>query len=91
MCIRDRFLTLGDPTVYSTYMYIHKKIQNFGYDAEIVSGIPSFCAVAAKMGISLSEKAEELHVIPAVYQIEEGICLLYTSRINPFTLPHSDS
>ena len=24
------FLTLGDPTVYSTYMYIHKKIQNFG-------------------------------------------------------------
>lgn len=67
------FLTLGDPTVYSTYMYIHKKIQKLGYETEIVSGIPSFCAVAAKMGISLSEKAEELHVIPAVYQIEEGM------------------
>ena len=67
------FLTLGDPTVYSTYIYIHKKILEKGLDAEIVSGIPSFCAVAAKMGISLTEKSEELHVIPAVYQIEEGM------------------
>lgn len=67
------FLTLGDPTVYSTYIYIHKKIVKRGLEAEIVSGIPSFCAVAAKMGISLAEKAEELHVIPAVYQIEEGM------------------
>lgn len=67
------FLTLGDPTVYSTYIYIHKKIQKRGLETEIVSGIPSFCAVAAKMGISLVEKAEELHVIPAVYQIDEGM------------------
>lgn len=70
MCV---FLTLGDPTVYSTYIYIHKKILARGFEAEIVSGIPSFCAVAAKMGISLVEKAEELHVIPAVYQFQEGM------------------
>ena len=67
------FLTLGDPTVYSTYIYIHKKILERGLEAESVSGIPSFCAVAAKMGSSLTEKAEELHVIPAIYQIEEGM------------------
>lgn len=70
MCV---FLTLGDPTVYSTYIYIHKKILERGLEAEIVSGIPSFCAVAAKMGISLVEKSEELHVIPAVYQFQEGM------------------
>ena len=38
------FVTLGDPTVYSTYLYIHRKIAGMGYETAIVSGIPSFCA-----------------------------------------------
>ncbi len=69
------FLTLGDPTVYSTYIYVHKRIQQMGYEVEIVSGITSFCAVAAKLNISLVEKAEPLHVIPASYQIEDALKL----------------
>lgn len=69
------FLTLGDPTVYSTYIYIHKRIAGLGYDTEIVSGITSFCAVAARLNMGLVEKAEPLHVIPASYQIEESITL----------------
>ena len=28
------FLTLGDPSVYSTYMYLHKRILKMGYEAE---------------------------------------------------------
>ena len=40
------FLTLGDPTVYSTYLYVHKRLQEMGYEVEILSGITSFCAVA---------------------------------------------
>ncbi|MDD7740350.1 MAG: precorrin-2 C(20)-methyltransferase [Fusicatenibacter sp.] len=69
------FLTLGDPTVYSTYLYVHKRVLNHGYGAEIVSGISSFCAAAATLSIGLVEKAEELHVIPASYQIEEALKL----------------
>lgn len=69
------FLTLGDPCVYSTYLYVHKRILEKGYQAEIVSGITSFCAAAARLNIGLSEKAEELHVIPASYQIEEALKL----------------
>lgn len=69
------FLTLGDPTVYSTYIYVHKRICELGYETEIVSGIPSFCAVAARLNMSLVEKAEPLHVIPASYQIEEALKL----------------
>lgn len=69
------FLTLGDPTVYSTYMYVHKRIQEMGYETEIVSGITSFCAVAARLNMSLVEKAEPLHVIPASYQIEDALKL----------------
>lgn len=69
------FLTLGDTTVYSTYLYVHKKVQQMGYDVEIVSGITSFCAVAARLNMGLVEKSEELHVIPASYQIEEALKL----------------
>ena len=69
------FLTLGDPTVYSTYLYVHKKILERGLKAEIVSGITSFCAVAARLNMGLVEKAEPLHVIPASYQIEEALKL----------------
>lgn len=65
------FLTLGDPTVYSTYLYVHKKILERGYEAEIVSGITSFCAVAARLNMGLVEMAEPLHVIPATYKAEE--------------------
>lgn len=69
------FLTLGDPTIYSTYLYLHKIITKQGYETQIVSGIPSFCAVAARLNIGLVEKAQELHIIPASYQIEEGLQL----------------
>ena len=69
------FLTLGDPTVYATYIYIHKRVEKAGYDTEIISGITSFCAVAARLNIGLVEKAEPLHVIPASYQIEEALKL----------------
>lgn len=36
------FLTLGDPTVYSTYLYVHQELREAGYQTEIESGIPSF-------------------------------------------------
>ncbi len=67
------FLTLGDPTIYSTYMYVHQKIRARGYETEVVSGIPSFCAAAACMNIPLTEWNEELHVIPAVHNIEQDL------------------
>lgn len=68
-------LTLGDPTVYSTYMYIHQKVVADGYHAEIISGITSFCAVAARLGESLVEREEQLHVIPSNYQFEDTLKL----------------
>ena len=69
------FLTLGDPTVYSTYIYVHQRIAKKGFVTEIISGITSFCAVAARMNIGLVEKEEMLHVIPASYEIEDALKL----------------
>ncbi len=70
------FLTLGDPTVYSTYWYVHKRVAARGYTAELVPGVPSFCAAAAAMGRALCEDGEMLHVIPATHgKAEEGLSL----------------
>ena len=43
------FITLGCPTVYATCIYVHKLVLKAGYDAELVAGVTSFCAVAAKL------------------------------------------
>ena len=40
---------------------------------EIVSGIPSFCAAAAKLNMSIVMGAQQLHIIPAAYQVKEGL------------------
>jgi precorrin-2/cobalt-factor-2 C20-methyltransferase len=64
------FITLGDPTVYSTYMYLHKVLKHEGYETEIVPGITSFCASAARAGISLGENKETIAVVPSAYECE---------------------
>lgn len=68
-------LNLGDVTVYSTCLYIHKLVKAAGYHTELVNGIPSFCAVAARLDMGLVERSQQLHVLPASYQIEEGLKL----------------
>ena len=69
------FITLGDPTVYATYMYVHKMVTDDGYPTEIVSGIPSFCAVAAKLNISLAEGSQMLHIVPSSHGIESALTM----------------
>lgn len=61
------FLTLGDPSVYSTYMYLHRIILERGYEARMIPGVPSFCAAAAELGVSLCDGGEPLHILPASY------------------------
>lgn len=63
------FLTLGDPTIYSTYLYVQKRIEDRGYETALVSGITSFCAAAARMNVSLAEWNEQLHIVPAVHRL----------------------
>jgi len=64
------FITLGDPTVYSTYLYLHHLLHEEGYATEIIPGVTSFCASAAALGIGLGENKESIAVIPSVYECE---------------------
>jgi precorrin-2/cobalt-factor-2 C20-methyltransferase len=70
------FITLGDPSIYSTYMYIHKLVEQKGYSVQMIPGVPSFCAAACALGIPLCEGGEVLHIFPASYGgLEENLAL----------------
>ena len=60
------YLCLGDIGVYSTYIYVHEIVVDRGYDAEIIPGVTSFSAVAAKLGMALCEGPERLLVAPVM-------------------------
>ncbi len=75
------FITLGDPTIYSTYMYIHRIVIEKGYEASIINGIPSFCAAAARLNISLCDRSEALHIIPSSYDKLEELLKLDGNKV----------
>lgn len=60
------FITLGDPTVYSTFSYIAKRLVASGFEIEVIPGITSFTSCAAAAGISLAEKDEIVVIVPKV-------------------------
>lgn len=75
------FLNLGDVTLYSTYIHIHRRVLARGHQAVLVNGIPSFCAAAAAFNIGLTEGHEQLHILAKPGQVEEGIALPGTKVI----------
>ncbi len=69
------FLTLGDPSVYSTFAYLAPKVKSLGFDVVWIPGVTSFCASAAALGQSLCADREELHIIPGGINAEEALSL----------------
>ncbi len=67
------FLVIGDPTVYSTYSYIHNRVIANEGNAVVINGIPSFCAAAAVLGVPLADNKEEIHIIPGCYDIDHTL------------------
>lgn len=61
------FLTLGDPSIYSSFSYISDLIKRNGYEVEMISGVTSFTAAAAKLLISLSSKDESVMITSKEY------------------------
>ena len=56
-------LNLGDVSLYASYHYIAEQLRK-DYAAEMVPGVPSFCAAAALLGRSLTVMDEPLHLMP---------------------------
>jgi len=65
------YLTVGDPSLYSTWIYIHRELREKYPDVKIniIPGIVSMFAFASKVGISIAEGDETMAVIPACYDL----------------------
>lgn len=61
-------ISIGDISVFSSFSYILDIIKKRGFESEIVAGVPSFCAVAAALGESLTVMKKPLHIIPGAFE-----------------------
>ena len=59
------FITLGDPSIFSTYSYVQKKLID-RYEIETIPGITSFTACAAAKNKALVEQNDILTIVPKI-------------------------
>ena len=64
-------LKLGGVSIYATYVYLMEILGEQGYETVMVPGVPSFCAVAARLGVSLTEMNSPLHIAPGGMALDE--------------------
>ncbi len=66
------FLTLGDPLLYSTYIYLLRALRAVSPEAKAVTvpGIPAFGAAAALTGFPLGEGKEPVTIVPSTDDLE---------------------
>lgn len=58
------YLCLGDVGVYSSFHYVGALVRDRGYDVQLIAGVTSFCAAAARLGMPLCSKDEPLVIVP---------------------------
>ena len=65
------YLTVGDPYLYSTWIYMHREISKKHPEMKItvIPGIVSMFTFASKIGISIAEGAEKVAIIPSCYDL----------------------
>jgi precorrin-2/cobalt-factor-2 C20-methyltransferase len=65
------YLTIGDPYLYSTWIYMHRELNLRHPEVRIsvIPGIVSMFTFASKVGVSLAEGAEKMSVIPSCYDL----------------------
>lgn len=65
------YLTVGDPYLYSTWIYMHRDIEKNHPQIRqtVIPGIVSMFTFASKVGISIAEGAEKVSIIPSCYDL----------------------
>jgi precorrin-2/cobalt-factor-2 C20-methyltransferase len=65
------FITLGDTAIYSTYMNMVAELRRAEAELRIVTcaGVASYSAAAARLNLSLVEKAEKMAILPCLSDV----------------------
>ncbi|HIJ60937.1 MAG TPA: precorrin-2 C(20)-methyltransferase [Nitrospirae bacterium] len=84
------FITLGDPSIYSTFFYIYEGLKRKRSSLEIIfiPGISSINASACLASMALALGNEKLAVIPATYTIEQLSYIIDTFETVVFMKVH---
>lgn len=69
---RAVYLTVGDPSLYSTWIYIYREITNAHKDieVEVIPGITSIFSFSAEIKTPIGEGEEIIGIIPACYNLD---------------------
>lgn len=81
---KGSFLTIGDPMIYSTFIYIMEKVDEDRMIIEVVSGIPSFVAAAGAARMPLTIKGDDFLLCDepeeGKLKIADSIAILKTNK-----------
>lgn len=67
------FITIGDPFLYSTFLYLYRIFRERHPDIpiEIVPGVSSITAAAVAAGLPLAAASERIAILPATFEEEK--------------------
>ncbi|ABR30565.1 precorrin-2 C(20)-methyltransferase [Thermosipho melanesiensis] len=58
------FVTIGDPNLYSTYIYIAREVEKIGFKTQTIPAVNSISYAASKLNIPISIKNEGVAIVP---------------------------
>ncbi|MFR3921223.1 MAG: SAM-dependent methyltransferase [Dysosmobacter welbionis] len=62
-------------SIYAACSYLAELLRGQGCETVMIAGVPSFCASAARLGVSLTEMNQGLHVLPGSADTEAALAL----------------
>ena len=80
---RLSYVTMGDPTIFSTSNYITEKLRAVGVEVRHVPGISSINAASTMLGLPLCVKGEHFGVYEMPEEVDEAVKLI---RRHPTTV-----
>ncbi|MGH8701323.1 MAG: precorrin-2 C(20)-methyltransferase [Burkholderiales bacterium] len=72
------FLTEGDPSLYSTFIYLQDEARRRwpGVGIEVIPGVSSITAVPAVTGVPLADGQERIAILPGTYGLQDLVDIL---------------
>ncbi|KPU45408.1 cobalt-precorrin-2 C(20)-methyltransferase [Oxobacter pfennigii] len=79
------FLTLGDPMVYSTFLYLMAELEKRHVETESIPGISSFTAAASRAKLPITLRGENFYLCDGdinedILKTVNTICILKTTK-----------